>query len=72
MADGKGRHFGTTTLAGIIGLTGGVSRSGDLPVEVEEEDATVVQSPLAGVEATPAGPLVSLATMHTACLAPKG
>lgn len=42
-----------------------------LPVEVEYEEGTISQYPVAGVEVTPAGLLFYLRTKHTACLAPE-
>ena len=61
----------TTKLAAILRVAGPLLQSDDLPVEVEYEEGTISQYPVAGVEITPAGLLFHLGTKHTACLAPE-
>ena len=48
-----------------------VLKSDELPVEVEYEDGTISQYPVAAMEVTPAGLLFHLGAKHTACLAPE-
>lgn len=43
----------------------------DLPIEVEYEQETISQYPIAGYEITPAGILFYLGSKQTACLAPE-
>jgi hypothetical protein len=71
VADDKDHRLETTKLAKIMEVAGAVLKSDDLPVEVECEEGTVSQYPVAGVEVTPAGLLFYLGTKHTACLAPE-
>ena len=71
VADDKDHRLLTTKLAKIIEIAGPVLKSDDLPVEVEYEEGTMSQYPVAGVEVTPAGLLFYLGTKHTACLAPE-
>jgi len=70
VADDRDHRLQTTTLAKIMEVAMAVLKSDDLPVEVEYEDGTISQYPVAGVEVTPAGLLLHLGTKHTACLAP--
>ena len=71
VADDLDHRLQATTLAQIMEIAGPVLKSADLPVEVEYEEGTISQYPVAGVEVTPAGLLFSLGTKHTACLAPE-
>jgi hypothetical protein len=71
VADDTDHRLQTTKLANIIEIAGAVLKSDDLPVEVEFEQGTISQYPVAGVEITPAGLLFYLGTKHTACLAPE-
>jgi hypothetical protein len=71
VADDKDHRLQTTKLAKIMEVAGAVLKSADLPVEVEYEEGTISQYPVAGVEVTPAGLLFYLGTKHTACLAPE-
>ncbi len=71
VADDKDHRLRTTKLAKIIEIAGPLLKSDDLPVEVEYEEGTISQYPVAGVEVTPAGLLFHLGTKHTACLAPE-
>ena len=71
VADDTDHRLLTTKLAKIIEIAGPVLKSDDLPVEVEYEEGTMSQYPVAGVEVTPAGLLFYLGTKHTACLAPE-
>ena len=71
VADDTDHRLQTTKLAKIIEIAGAVLKSDDLPVEVEFEQGTISQYPVAGVEITPAGLLFYLGTKHTACLAPE-
>lgn len=71
VADDKDHRLQATKLATIIEIAGPVLERDDLPVEVEYEEGTISQYPVAGVEVTPAGLLFYLGTKHTACLAPE-
>jgi hypothetical protein len=71
VADDTDHRLLTTTLAKIMEVAGAVLQSDELPVEVEYEEGTISQYPVAGVEVTPAGLLFYLGTKHTACLAPE-
>ncbi|NBT35643.1 MAG: hypothetical protein EBT03_08930 [Betaproteobacteria bacterium] len=71
VADDKDHRLQTTKLAKIMEVAGVVLKSDDLPVEVEYEEGTISQYPVAGVEVTPAGLLFYLGIKHTACLAPE-
>ena len=71
VADDKDHRLQTTTLAKIMEVARPVLKGDDLPVEVEYEEGTISQYPVAGVEVTPAGLLFYLGTKHTACLAPE-
>ena len=57
-------------LAGILRFAALLLKSDELPVEVEYENGTVSQFPVAAVEVTPAGILFHLGKKHTDCLAP--
>ncbi len=59
----------TTKLAQIVRLAAPLLKSTDLPVEIEYQNETVSQFPVATAEVTPAGILLHLGTKHTACLA---
>ena len=56
-------------LAKILTLAGPLLKSGELPIEIEYETSAVSQYPLASVEYTPTGLLLTLGSKHTACLA---
>lgn len=56
-------------LAGILKLAAPLLKSDALPVEVEYENGSVSQFPVAGAEVTPSGLLFHLGTKHTDCLA---
>jgi hypothetical protein len=71
VADDKDHRLQATTLAKIMEVARPVLKGDDLPVEVEYEEGTISQYPVAGVEVTPAGLLFYLGTKHTACLAPE-
>lgn len=71
VADDKDHRLQTSKLANIMKVAEGVLKGDDLPVEVEYEEGTISQYPVAGVEVTPAGLLFYLGTKHTACLAPE-
>jgi hypothetical protein len=71
VADDKDHRLQSTTLAKIMEVARPVLKGDDLPVEVEYEEGTISQYPVAGVEVTPAGLLFYLGTKHTACLAPE-
>jgi Family of unknown function (DUF6428) len=71
VADDKDHRLRTTKLARIMEIAGPLLESDDLPVEVEYEEGTISQYPVAGVEVTPAGLLFHLGMKHTACLAPE-
>jgi hypothetical protein len=71
VADDTDHRLETATLATIMEVAGAVLKTTDLPVEVEYEEATISQYPVAGVEVTPAGLLFYLGAKHTACLAPE-
>jgi len=71
VADDKDHRLQTTTLAKIMEVAHPVLKGDDLPVEVEYEERTISEYPVAGVEVTPAGLLFFLGTKHTACLAPE-
>lgn len=71
VADDKDHRLRTTKLATIMDIAGPLLQSEDLPVEVEHEDGTISQYPVAGVEVTPSGLLFHLGSKHTACLAPE-
>jgi hypothetical protein len=70
VADDKDHRLQTNKLAKIMEIASPVLKSDDLPVEVEYEEGTISQYPVAGVEVTPAGLLFYLGAKHTACLAP--
>jgi len=69
VADDTDHRLETTKLAKIMRLAAPLLKAGDLPVEVEYENGTVSQFPVAEAEVTPAGVLLHLGTKHTACLA---
>lgn len=71
VADDKEHRLDTTKLAKIMEVAGPVLKNDDLPVEVEYDEGTISQYPVAGVEVTPSGLLFHLGTKHTACLAPE-
>ena len=71
VADDKDHRLQTTKLAKIMEVAGAVLKRDDLPVEVEYEEGTISQYPVAGVEVAPAGLLIYLGSKHTACLAPE-
>ena len=71
VADDTEHRLASTTLADILRLAGPVLQTDDLPVEVEFEQKTISQYPLAGAEPTPSGLLFTLGSKHTACLAPE-
>lgn len=71
VADDKDHRLHTTKLEKIIEIARPLLKSDDLPVEVEYEEGTTSQYPVAGVEVTPSGLLFYLGTKHTACLAPE-
>ena len=71
VADDTDHRLDTTTLAKIMGVAAPVLGSDELPMEVEYEEGTISQYPIAGVEETPEGLLFHLGTKHTACLAPE-
>jgi hypothetical protein len=71
VANDTDHRLHTTKLAAIMRVAEPLLASGDLPVEVEYEEGTISQYPLAGAEITPAGVLFHLGTKHTACLAPE-
>ncbi len=71
VADDLDHRLQATTLVKIMEIAGPVLKSDDLPVEVEYEEGTISQYPVAGVEVAPAGLLFYLGTKHTACLAPE-
>ena len=59
----------STKLLKVLRLAAPLLKSTDLPIEVEYENRTVSQFPLAAVEVTPSGILFHLGSKHTACLA---
>jgi hypothetical protein len=71
VANDTDHRLETTKLAAIMQIADAVLGSGDLPMEVEYEDAAVSQYPIGGAELTPAGLLFTLGAKHTACLAPE-
>ena len=71
VADDTDHRLETTKLATIMDVAAAVLKGDELPVEVEYEEGTISQYPVAGVEVTPAGVLFHLGTKHTACLAPE-
>lgn len=71
VADDTDHRLQTNKLATIMEIAGTVLGGDDLPVEVEYEEETISQYPVAGCEVTPAGLLFYLGTKHTACLAPE-
>lgn len=71
VADDVDHRLDTSKLAAIIRSATPLLGSDTLPLEVEYETGVLSQYPVGGVEATPAGLLVTLGTKHTACLAPE-
>jgi hypothetical protein len=71
VADDTDHRLQATKLAKIMDVASPVLKGDDLPVEVEYEEGTISQYPVADVEVTPAGLLFHLGTKHTACLAPE-
>lgn len=71
VADDTDHRLQTTKLAKILDVAGPVLKGDEIPVEVEYEDGTISQYPVAGLEVTPSGLLFYLGTKHTACLAPE-
>ena len=71
VAEDKDHRLLAKKLATIMEIAGAVLKSDELPVEVEYEEGTISQYPVAGVEVAPAGLLFHLGAKHTACLAPE-
>lgn len=69
VAQDADHRLDTTKLAKIVQIAAPLSKSADLPVEVEYDNGTVSQFLVAAAEATPSGLLLHLGTKHTACLA---
>ncbi|MGL6076407.1 MAG: DUF6428 family protein [Fimbriiglobus sp.] len=70
VAEDVDHRLTTTKLAAITRMAETLLKSVDLPVEIEYDNGTISQFPVAGAEITPAGVLFHLGNKHTACLAP--
>lgn len=69
VAEDVDHRLATSRLAQIIGLAAPLLGGAVLPVEVEYEDCSISQYPLAGAEMTAEGVSFLLAEKHTDCLA---
>jgi len=71
VANDTDHRLKTTKLAEVFGFATKLFNSDDLPVEVEYEQNSISQFPIADIEITPMGLLFVLGSKHTACLAPN-
>ena len=71
VANDVDHRLDTTKLSSIMHVALPLLESDALPVEVEYEEGVLSQYPVGSMEITPSGPLFSLGTKHTACLAPE-
>ena len=69
VADDLEHRLSPGKLADVLDRASGILRSDELPVEIEYEDCSVSQFPVAAAEAGEEGLVFALVSKHTDCLA---